>query len=104
MAVPEEFRSRLALWCREAVPGAERDRRRLGWAIHGDEVRISARRAPSYPELSGAWTSTPVAKLCYRDPGPGLWSLYRPAARRDGWERFGEPASDAFALLDRATR
>lgn len=104
MAVPEEFRATLARWCRERVPAAERDRSRLGWAINGDEVRISERRAPAYPELSGAWTATPVARLRYRDPGPGLWSLYRPAGEPDTWQRFGEPGSDPFALLDRATR
>lgn len=104
MTVPEEFRARLARWCREKVPAAERGHRRLGWAIHGDEARINERRAPAYPELTAAWTSTPVARLCYRDPGPGLWSLYRPGREPDLWERFGEPGHDPFALLERATR
>lgn len=104
MAVPEQFRTRLALWCRERVPTAEQERRRLGWAIHGDEVRISARQAPTYPGLSTAWTSTPLARLRYRDPEPGLWTIYRPGAEPDSWQRFGEPAGDPFELLDRATR
>ncbi|MGQ0575144.1 MAG: DUF3024 domain-containing protein [Pseudonocardia sp.] len=104
MAVPEEFRARLALWCREAVPAAEQDFRRLGWAIHDDEVRITDRRAPGYPELTTAWTSTPVARLRYRDPGPGMWSLYRPGRDPDTWERFGEPGRDPFVLLAGATR
>jgi len=103
VVVPEEFRSRLAVWCREHVPPAERGHRRLGWAISGDEVRISAREAPTFPELSSAWTTTPLARLRYRDPGPGLWTLYRPAGE-DRWEPFGRPAEDPFALLDDVTR
>ncbi|MGE3287812.1 MAG: hypothetical protein AB7J32_17195 [Pseudonocardia sp.] len=104
MSVPEEFPQRLASWCREAVPAAERAHRRLGWAIHDDEVRITDRRAPEYPELAAAWTSTPVARLRYRDPGPGLWTLYRPGPEPERWERFGAPGGDPFALLEGATR
>lgn len=104
MSVPEEFPARLARWCREVVPAAERTHRRLGWAVHEDEVRITDRRAPEFPELAAAWTSVPVARLCYRDPGPGLWTLYRPGGEPDLWERFGAPASDPFVLLERATR
>lgn len=103
MAVPEEFRTRLASWCRERVPAAERAHRRLGWSIHADEVRINDRRAPAYPELSTAWTSTPLARLRYRDPAPGMWSIYCPGADPDTWRRYGEPARDPFDLLDRAT-
>ena len=67
-------------------------------------MRITDRRAPEYPELAAAWTSTPVALLRYRDPGPGLWSLYRPGPEPERWERFGTPDSDPFALLAGATR
>lgn len=104
MVVSDQFRVRLAAWCRDHVPAAERERRRLGWAIHGDEVRIVNRQAPTFPELSTAWTSTPLAQLRYRDPGPGLWSIYRPGSEPETWERYGEPAGDPFELLDRATR
>lgn len=104
VAVPEEFRARLATWCREIVPADQRAHRRLGWAIHGDEVRLTERRAPEYPELAGAWSSTPLAQLRYRDPAPGMWSLYRPGREPDTWERFGEPGRDPFVLLKHATR
>lgn len=103
MTVSEEFRARLAVWCRERVPPGERDRRRLGWVISGDEVRINVREAPAFPELSVRWTTTPLARLRYRDPRPGMWSLYRPAGE-NGWERFGEPAVDPFTLLDDVAR
>lgn len=102
MAVSEDFPERLAAWCREHVPVAEREHRRLGWAINGDDVQISAREAPAFPELSAAWTTTPLARLRQHDPQPGQWSLYRPTGE-DGWERFGEPAGDPFELLDRVT-
>jgi hypothetical protein len=103
VAVPEEFPARLARWCREKVPADERAWRRLGWAIHDDEVRITERQAPEYPELASAWTSTAVARLRYRDPSPGMWSLYRPGPDPDSWERFATD-HDPFALLERATR
>jgi hypothetical protein len=48
-------------------------------------------------------TTTPLARLRYRDPRPGMWSLYRPAGE-NGWERFGEPAVDPFTLLDDVAR
>lgn len=104
VSVPDEFPQRLAAWCREVVPADERAHRRLGWAIHEDVVRLADRRAPEYPELAAAWTSTPVARLRYRDPGPGMWTLYRPAADPERWERFGPPGEDPFELLERATR
>ena len=69
-----------------------------------DEVRLTERRAPEFPELTSAWSITPLAKLRYGMPGPGLWTIYRPGAEPGTWERFGTPSRDPFELLARAAR
>lgn len=86
------------------VPADERAYRRIGWAVHEDEVRLTERRAPEFPELTTAWSITPLAKLRYGMPGPGLWTIYRPGAEPGTWERFGTPSRDPFELLARAAR
>lgn len=86
------------------VPADERVYRRIGWAVHEDEVRLTERRAPEFPELTSAWSITPLAKLRYGMPGPGLWTIYRPGAEPGTWERFGTPSRDPFELLARAAR
>jgi hypothetical protein len=96
VAVPEETRHQLSLWCTAQVPAEQRGQRRIGYTIHGDEVTIVDRRAPTYPELQTAWSTTPVARLRIGDPQGSSWSLYRPAD--DGWRRVSSGA-DPLALL-----
>ncbi|MBC3194593.1 hypothetical protein H7X46_26440 [Pseudonocardia sp. C8] len=103
MGVPEQVRERLATWCAELVPEAERDRRRIGYTTAGRTVTILDRRPPSFPELGAAWSSTPLAQLRADDPDQGIWTLYVPAAPESGarWERVTPPAEDPFVLLER---
>lgn len=103
MGVPEQVRERLAAWCAELVPEAERDRRRIGYTTAGNTLTILDRRPPAFPELGAAWTSTSLARLRADDPDPGSWTLYIPAAPGAGarWERVRPPARDPFELLDR---
>jgi hypothetical protein len=101
MAVPEDVRHRLSLWCAERVPEGEREQRQVGYTIQGDEVTIHDRRPPTYPELDVLWPSVTVARLRHHDPQPGRWTLYRPAGA-DDWERAADGA-DPLALLDRLT-
>jgi hypothetical protein len=98
VAVPEEIRHRLSQWCTARIPAAERRDRQIGYTISGDEVTIVDRRAPTYPELRTAWTTTPVARLCAGDPEEGSWTLYRPVGD-EGWERVST-GTDPLALLE----
>ena len=97
VAVPEEIRIRLLHWCTERIPAGERRDRQIGYTIAGDEVTIIDRHAPTYPELSSSWTTTPVARLRAGDPEPGSWSLYRPSGE-SGWARVASGA-DPLELL-----
>jgi hypothetical protein len=99
VAVPEETRHQLSMWCSAQVPDDERGERRVGYTIHGDEVTIVDRRAPTYPELQTAWSTTPVARLRFGDPVGRSWSLYRPDSD-DEWQRVSSGA-DPLALLER---
>jgi hypothetical protein len=96
VAVPEETRHQLSLWCTAQVPEGERGQRRIAYTIHGDEVTIVDRRAPTYPELQTAWSATPVARLRSGDPQGASWALYRPDD--DGWQRVAS-GTDPLALL-----
>jgi hypothetical protein len=96
--VPEETRHQLSLWCSAQVPAEERGQRQIGYTIQGDEVTIVDRRAPTYPELQTAWSTTPVARLRIGDPVGGSWSLYRPDSD-DRWQRVASGANP-LALLD----
>ena len=98
MAVSEEIRTRLSGWCATRVPEAEREQRRIGYTIHGDEVTIVDRRAPACPELGHAWSATPLARLRRR---ADAWLLDRPVGTHD-W-RCDADGSDPIALLDRVT-
>jgi hypothetical protein len=97
--VPEETRHKLSLWCSAQVSAGERGQRQIGYTIHGDEVTIVDRRAPTYPELQTAWSTTAVARLRFGDPGGGSWSLYR-RDDDDRWRRVSSGA-DPLALLER---
>jgi hypothetical protein len=95
--VPEEVRHRLSLWCADRVPDGEREQRRVGYTIQGNEVTIHDRRPPMYPELDAAWPAVVVARLRRDDPTPGRWTLYRPAG--DVWQRAAD-GDDPLTLLD----
>ena len=97
MVVPEEIRHRLSQWCTARIPDEERRQRQIGYTISGDEVTILDRRAPSYPELDTAWSSTAVALLRAEN---AAWTLYRPVGD-DGWEKEAS-GPDPLALLDDA--
>jgi hypothetical protein len=99
VAVPEETRHQLSLWCSAQVPPEDRSHHRIAYTINGDDVTIVDRRAPTYPELQTAWSATPVARLRIGDPVGGSWSLYRPDGD-DGWQRVAS-GPDPLALLDR---
>src|SRR5689334_18748562 len=68
MAVPEQTRVRLSQWCTTRIPAEERRQRQIGYTIQGDDVTIVDRRAPAYPELGTAWSTTPLARLRADDP------------------------------------
>jgi hypothetical protein len=85
MSVPEQTRVRLSQWCTARIPAQERRQRQIGYTIQGDDVTIVDRRAPAYPELGTAWSTTPLARLRADDPGAGDWTLYRPAGE-DRWQ------------------
>jgi len=97
VVVPEEIRHRLSQWCTARIPDEERRQRRIGYTISGDEVTILDRRAPTYPELNTAWSSTPVALLRAEHEA---WTLYRPVGD-DRWEKDSS-GPDPLALLDDA--
>lgn len=99
MAVPEEIRRRLTRWCADRIPERERDHRQVGYSITGDDVVVSERRAPRFPELGSEWTNTPLARLKRSDDGTG-WTLYRPAG--DRWQPTGR-GEDPIDLLDGET-
>src|SRR5690242_17527624 len=99
--VPEETRHQLSLWCSAQVPAEERRQRQIGYTIQGDDVTIVDRRAPAYPELGTAWSTTPLARLRADDPEAGDWTLYRPAGE-DRWRRVTTGA-DPVDLLEQAT-
>ncbi|HZG90230.1 MAG TPA: hypothetical protein VEZ42_08450 [Pseudonocardia sp.] len=98
MSVTEDVRARLSAWCTARIPDAERRTRQIGYTIQGDEVTIVDRRAPTYPELVTAWSTTPLARLRDADPQPGAWTLYRPSAG-DGWEQVAT-GEDPLTLLE----
>lgn len=98
MSVTEEIRGRLSAWCTARIPDAERRTRQIGYTTQGDEITIIDRRAPSYPELGTAWSTTALALVRNDDPQPGAWTLYRPSGD-DGWERVATGA-DPLALLE----
>ncbi|MCO1656902.1 hypothetical protein KDL28_17725 [Pseudonocardia sp. S2-4] len=60
-------------------------------------MTILDRRAPTYPELNTAWSSTPMAMLRSEN---GAWTLYRPVGD-DGWQGVAS-GTDPLALLDGA--
>lgn len=97
VVVPEEIRHRLSQWCTARIPDAERRQRQIGYTISGDEVTILDRRAPTYPELHTAWSSTPVALLRAENEA---WTLYRPVGD-DEWQPVAS-GTDPLALLDDA--
>ena len=97
MSVPEETRVRLSRWCTARISATERRQRQIGYTIHGDDVTIVDRRAPTFPELGSAWSTTPLARL-RGDPESGSWSLYRPAGE-DRWQRVAT-GTDPVALLE----
>jgi hypothetical protein len=101
VAVPEEIRHRLSQWCTARIPDEERRQRQIGYTTSGDEVTIVDRRAPTYPELRTAWTTTPVARLRAGDPDEGSWTLYRPVGD-DRWRAVAS-GRDPLALLDSAS-
>lgn len=99
MAVPKEVQPLLSRWCAERVPKHARASLQIGYLIRGDQVTITERRPPAFPELNWAWTSTPVAQLRYNDPEQGLWRIYRRVD--DGWRRYDHPpATMPEPLLD----
>lgn len=100
MAVPEEIRLRLSRWCAERIPEPEREHRRIGYTITGDDVTISDRRAPRFPELGAEWTSTPLARL-HRNEATGGWTLLR-ASGDGGWRTDGT-GDDPITLLEQVT-
>lgn len=101
MALPEDTRHRLSQWCAARVPGAERGRRRVAYTTHGDEITISERRAPRFPELGSAWASHPMIRLRLDRPGTGRWIAFRPSGDDGDWQRVGESAGDPITLLER---
>lgn len=101
MSVSDEIRHRLSRWCAERVPAGDRELRQIGYTIRDDAVTILDRRAPAYPELGAAWSSTALAQLRPDDPEPGVWSLYRPTA--DGGWRRETGGDDPLALLEQVS-
>ncbi|MBW0116057.1 DUF3024 domain-containing protein [Pseudonocardia abyssalis] len=95
MDVPEEIGHSLSGWCARQIPEGERERRRIGYAVHDGTVTISDRRAPAHPELDVEWSSTPLARLDVDDAGH--WTLYRPDG--GGWTRTSD-GPDPIALLE----
>jgi hypothetical protein len=98
MAVPQEYQDLFVRWCAEQVPARLKDRLQVAYSIHGDQVTISERRPPPFPELDAAWTAAPVAQLRYNEPEKGLWRLYRPEGE-DGWEQYDHPPSTSVESL-----
>jgi len=89
MPVPTEYQALLIRWCADRVPGHARARLQIGYRIHGDQVTITERHPPEFPELNWAWSTTQIAQLRYNDPEQGLWRLYLPV--EDGWQRYDHP-------------
>lgn len=98
MAVPEETRHRLTLWCAAQVPAGHRDRRQIGYTIQGDEVTIVDRHPPTYPELDLAWTTTPLVRLRLENAPTGPWVLLRRGENSDHWIRSAT-GPDPISLL-----
>lgn len=104
MAVPEDVQAEIRRWCAGRVPEHQRDRLRIGYSVRGDQVTITERHPPAFPELGSAWSSTPVAQLRYNNPEAGLWRIYQPS-ETDRWARYDHPpSSDAGPLLDEIVR
>lgn len=99
MSVPEQVRHELSRWCADRLPPAERERRRIGYTIQGSDVTILDRRAPTFPELGGGWTSTPLARLQFDEDG--RWTLLRPGGRGE-WD-VEDAGPDPLVLLERVT-
>ncbi|GAA5145210.1 DUF3024 domain-containing protein [Pseudonocardia eucalypti] len=74
----------LSRWCAERVPAAARHSRQVAYTIHEGVVTIVDRRPPTFPELTSAWTRTPIAQL--RLDTEGQWHAYRRAG--DRWEPY----------------
>jgi hypothetical protein len=91
VTVPREYQAVFNRWCAERVPESARASVQVGYRIHGDQVTLTERHPPAFPELDAAWTSTRVAQLRHNDPEPGLWRIYRPVD--DGWEPYDHPAA-----------
>jgi hypothetical protein len=89
VAVPKEYQALFSRWCADRVPGHARASLQIGYSIHDDQVTIVERHPPAFPELTSAWSSTPVAQLRYNDPEQGLWQIYQRVDQ--GWKHYELP-------------
>lgn len=86
----------LSRWCADRVPAAARHARQVAYTIHEGVVTIVDRRPPTFPELTSAWSRTPLAQL--RLDAEGRWRAYRRAGER--WEPYDrQPTESLEALL-----
>jgi hypothetical protein len=100
MPVPKEYQPLLSRWCAARVPPSARGTTQIAYTIHGDQITITERHPPAYPELNSAWSATRIAQLRYNDPEKGLWRIYLPVAGNGGWKRYDHsPAHNPEALL-----
>jgi hypothetical protein len=89
--VPKEYLALLSRWCADRVPAHVRSRLQVAYKIHGEQVTITERRPPAYPELNSAWSIARIAQLRHNEPEKGLWRLYRPTD--GGWTRYDHAPS-----------
>lgn len=101
MTLSEEDRHRLSQWCAARVPAHDRARRQIGYTVQGDEITISERRAPLYPELGTAWSSVPLVRLHHEGPHSSYWLIYAWSQQGRSWIPSGDQGNDPIALLDR---
>lgn len=85
----------LSRWCAERVPATARHARQVAYTIHEGVVTIVDRRPPTFPELTSAWTRTPIAQL--RLDAEGRWRAYRRAGER--WEPYTPAAATSLEAL-----
>jgi hypothetical protein len=101
MTLSEDDRQRLSQWCATRVPAGDRARRQIGYTVQGDEITISERRAPLYPELDSAWSSLPLVRLHHESPHSNRWLIYEWESAGRRWMPSGDHGSDPVTLLDR---
>lgn len=93
MPTPKEYQALFSRWCADRVPKQARAHQQVGYLIQGNLVTFVRRRPPSFPELTLAWSSDPIAQLRYNDPQQDQWRIYQRVNGR--WEPYDHPPADS---------